>query len=113
MSRYIRSVFLLVIFLEVARPAFAENFIGKYFKNLYRTEKRGVANVLSGFAELPIALHEAHGEGATPVGYIDAAVRGAVWAMVRTASGLWDIPAGVIPGFQRGFPPDPETLFKI
>ncbi len=70
-------------------------------------------NVLSGFAELPIALHEAHGEGSTPMGYIDAAVRGTVWALVRTASGIWDIPAGVIPGFQRGFPPDPETLFKI
>ncbi len=112
MSRCIRSVFLLAIFLAVANPVFAENFIGKYFKNLYQTEKRGITNVLSGFAELPIALHEAHGEGATPAGYVDATVRGIVWALVRTASGIWDIPAGVIPGLQRGFPPDPETLFR-
>ena len=108
MSCSIRLILFILIFSAAADTAFAG-----YFKNLYRTEKRGVVNVASGFAELPIALHEAHGEGATPAGYIDTAVRGIAQAFGRTASGIADIPAGFIPGFQSGFPPDPETLFKV
>ncbi|MBI4430092.1 MAG: hypothetical protein HY587_00055 [Candidatus Omnitrophica bacterium] len=99
-------VILILVFMFGAKSASA----GSYFGNLYRTEKRGVTNIVSGFAEFPLAFHEAYGEGSTPIEFIQAGWKGAVQAILRTASGIWDIPAGVTPGMQRGFPPEPETL---
>ena len=99
-------IFLLLTF------ACGTTFAGGYFGNIYRTEKRGIANVVSGFAELPIAVQEAHGEGDTTLGYFESAFKGSIRAYLRTASGIWDVPAGFVTGLQGGFPLEPETLFR-
>ena len=108
MKQFLKLIFIFLLFTFVNETVFAEG----YFGNMYRPEKRGITNVVSGFAELPIAVQEAHGEGDTTVGYFESAFKGTIRAGLRTASGIWDVPAGFVPGLQGGFPLEPETLFR-
>ena len=98
--------FLLLV-MVVAQSAFA----GTYFGNMLTAHKRGVTNIVTGIAEIPMAIQDAHGEGVVGLNYLQAAVVGTGKAVVRILSGIWDVPAGFIPGLQQGLPPDPETLF--
>lgn len=105
--RTIKVFAFLLLIMAAAQSAFA----GTYFENMLTAHKRGITNIVTGIAEIPMAIQDAHGEGVVGLNYLQAAVVGIGKAAVRILSGLWDVPAGFIPGLQQGMPPDPETLF--
>ena len=107
----IQAVVLSLIFFLLSAIFPTSLFARSYLSNMVKAHKRGIANIVTGPLEIPIAIQDAHGEGTVGVNYFNAALEGSAKALLRTASGIWDIPAGFIPGFQRGITPEPETLF--
>ena len=60
---------------------------------------RGFLNVLSGWVELPRQAYKETMEGPPVVGIFTGIVSGAVHTVLRTASGVLDIPSGLIPHY--------------
>ena len=103
---WIVAVVVLSIFIA-AQSAWA----GTYVDNMLKAHKRGLTNIVTGVAEIPMGVMDAHGEGIVGLNYLGGLATGTGKAVVRILSGVWDIPAGLIPTLQEGLPPNPETLF--
>lgn len=103
------AAFIFVLFLTVPM-AYAG--VGDYFKGLKEAYVRGFKNIIGAPLEIPVTIQEYHEEKGRPVlrqmaGFVD----GTTQMISRAGSGLWDLAAGWIPGFQEGIPEEPETLF--
>lgn len=104
-------IFIYFIFLFPA-SLWAESGVVNYFKTMGKDYVRGVKNVISSPAEIPITMKEYRGKEGYPVFLQMAGFADGTFQMIaRCGSGLWDFGAGLIPGAQDGYPPDPETLF--
>ena len=104
--------FLLVAAMVFPAVAFAGGNSSGYFKNMGQDYWRGLKNVITGPLEIPITVQDYHEQAGAPVirhlaGFVDGTFR----ALTRMGSGLFDFMAGVLPGYQEGFPVKPETLF--
>jgi len=107
-----KKTLLIFLFFMALGPIFLYAEEGGYFKNLQHDYKRGMVNILTSPAEIPITIQEYHeGAGRPLIRHLAGAVDGAFRMFTRAASGAWDLVFGWIPGDQEGFPPDPETLF--
>ena len=83
-----------------------------YPENLGKAWFRGVKNIVSFPLEIPLMARAYDSAPGLPViRHMGGAVEGVFRGIGRLGAGLWDIPAGLIPGFQEGIPMDPETLF--
>ena len=102
------QVLALVLVLAMI-PQFA--FAGSYTDDMMKTEKRGITNIATGLLEIPMGIRDAGKKGTPGLNYVEGLLRGTGKALVRTGSGVWDVPAGLIPGLQAGMPPKPATLF--
>lgn len=102
------AALVFIVFLLVS-PSLAH---AGYWKNLGHNVNRGIKNMVSFPLEIPIAIGEHHRhEGYPAIKHFRGLSDGIFKAVNRMASGFWDIPAGLTPGVQEGFPVDPETLF--
>lgn len=85
---------------------------GSYAHNLGQAWVRGFKNILSFPVEIPLAVRASGSVPGLPViRHAGGAVEGTFRGVRRLGAGLWDLPAGLIPGFQEGIPVEPETLF--
>ena len=82
-----------------------------YFENLAYDYGRGLRNIVTAVFEIPITVAEYHDKEGTPgVKHLAGLADGFFQTVTRLGSGAWDLFAGIIPGQQEGYPPDPETL---
>ena len=85
---------------------------GTYAENLRYDLKRGLKNTLGAPVEIPLTIQDYHERAGWP--YVRQGIGffvGTGKMLVRLGSGLVDFGAAWIPGLQKGFPVDPETLF--
>lgn len=109
-----KTAFIFAVILAVfPASAHAAESWSQYFSLMKRDLVRGVKNVVSHPAEIPITFQEYHESPGYPVvRHIAGLTDGLFQAITRLGSGLWDIlPASVLPGVQDGVPVQPETLF--
>ena len=109
MFRKKTAFFSFLILLAAVFPAPAHASYGSEMK---RDFGRGLKNILSFPLEIPITIQEYHESSGYPVvRHMTGLADGIFQAVSRLGSGLWDIPAALIPGIQDGLPVTPETLF--
>jgi hypothetical protein len=106
----IKKTLLVFLLMAAIFPAPAR---ASYFSDMKRDLIRGIKNVVSHPAEIPITIQEYHESKGYPVArHLTGLADGIFQAVARLGSGAWDlIMAAWIPGAQDGVPVQPETLF--
>ena len=107
MRTLISVIIIINLIVMVVTPCFAE---GTYQEEFKAKLSRGLRNILSAPAEIPVAVAE-ETEDSRMVWYdsLEGIFRGVGKSVVRLLSGLYDVLVASIPD-AKTFPPDPETL---
>lgn len=105
------GVLVLLLVLALGSPRLLADQ-RNYFQNIGYDYVRGFKNMLSAPAEIVLGVRDypANGEAGWirgTRGFFDGSFK----MINRFMSGAWDLFAAVIPGYQEGIPPAPETLF--
>jgi hypothetical protein len=105
-----RKIILVLLAFAVLFPSAAH---ASYLSDMKHDLVRGIKNVVSHPAEIPITIQEYHEAAGYPVvRHLTGLADGIFQAVSRLGSGAWDlIMAAWIPGIQDGLPVQPETLF--
>ncbi len=108
-----KKIIMVLTLSLLSAPAYADGGWSEFISNFFYDTGRGIKNMVSAPAEIPIAMKKAYASSSYPVIRDFEGLNNGIWNMARRfGSGFWDVVwANTDKGEQEGLPENPETLF--
>ena len=101
---------VFAVILNVATPCFAQ---GDVIEKMGKKLGRGIANVATGWVEIPKNIYDTSVESNPFIGLTFGTLKGVGWTVVRTSAGVYDVATFLFP-IPKSYVPilEPEFVFS-